>query len=99
MNTLRDRLENWGQWSNTVRKDAKKIGAQIDAEDARTIFQAMERIAPPHAKMLVCAFVSMMTPDEICRRLEILPRPASNFVEAFRNAEKALERQLKVSGS
>lgn len=92
---LRDRLENWGRWSNTVRKDEKKTGGDIDKDDARKVFEAVERIAPPHAKILVCSFVSMMTPDEICRRMDMQSRPASVFVEAFNKALTAVEIQLK----
>jgi hypothetical protein len=94
MKNLRDRLENWGNWSNSIKKERLARGIEVDLIDARKVFDAIAKLAPPQIEMLTSTFVAMLTPDEICRRLQIPPRPASNFVEAFRKAEDALWREL-----
>lgn len=96
--TLRQRLENWGNWSNSIKKERLARGIEVDLIDARKVFDAIAKLAPPQIEMLTSTFVAMLTPDEICRRLQIPPRPASNFVDAFRKAETALETQLKEQG-
>ena len=65
--TLQQRLENWGDWSNTIKRERIQRNGEINLVDARNVFAAILQLPHMHIGMLEGAFVSQLSPDELCR--------------------------------
>lgn len=63
----------------------------IDAGDAIRIEQAMRQIPAQQRLLLDWCYIKHARPEVICRKLSIPVRPASEFVERFREAQEAIE--------
>lgn len=90
--TLRQRLENWGSYTRSIANACPLSEEQI--EDARKIDFAVAVLPINHLNILCDSFISSISPDEICDRRRMPKRPASLFIDAFNQAEAALEKEL-----
>lgn len=89
---IRQRLENWGAAENAA--DATR-SPDIDFKDAHLIAYAVNLLDRRQGDLLCEAFVERKTPDQICYRIGLKLRQASLLVDAFNEAEAALQSQLE----
>lgn len=63
----------------------------VDEDDAWLIERCMPQLAMPHRLMLWWCYIQMAQPEVVCRKLGIPHRPATEFVQVFRDAQAAIE--------
>lgn len=62
-----------------------------DEADAHVIEQAMRHLGSRDRTMLKLCYIDMKRPEAVCRVLGLSHRPATIFVNAFRQAQAAIE--------
>lgn len=70
----------------------------IDASDAIRIEQAMHQIPVQQRLLLRWCYIEQARSEVICRKLSIPVRPASEFVNRFREALAAIESAANNEG-
>lgn len=68
---------------------------KVDEEDAHAIECAMRHLAPRDRALLRLCYIDQAQPEVVCRKLSIAHRPATVFVGLFRQAQAAIEFQVK----
>lgn len=64
---------------------------KIDEADAQVIERAMRLLSGRDRLLLKLCYVDQAEPHVVCRKLSIAHRPATVFVNAFRQAQATLE--------
>lgn len=79
-----------------LRREALGEGASPerrgpDEADASAIEAGMQHLATRDRLLLYWCYIQQAHPGEVCRKLAIAHRPATVFVNAFRDAQRAIE--------
>lgn len=91
------RLENWAWW---VRAEAGKDSPasterrQLDAHDARLVEVSMLRLRTFDRLLLWWCYIDQCTAAEVCQKLRIASKPATQFIAAFRVAQQAIAAEI-----
>ena len=64
---------------------------QVDEADALLIERAMPKLDTRTRMLLYWCYIKQAQPEVVCRKMSIAHRPATVFVEQFRQAQAALE--------
>lgn len=67
---------------------------KVDQVDAEAIEHAMRLLSWRDRNMLVLCYIEQKRPEAVCRVLGLSHRPATVFINAFRQAQGAVEWQL-----
>lgn len=91
------RLENWAWW---VRAEAGKEPPTserrtMDPHDARLLEACMLRLRTFDRLLLWWCYIDQCTAAQVCQKLRISSRPATEFVTAFRVAQEAIEVEIE----
>lgn len=68
---------------------------QVDEADALLIERAMPRLDTRTRMLLYWCYIKQAQPEVVCRKMSIAHRPATVFVEQFRQAQAAVESLVK----
>jgi len=71
---------------------------QVDEADALLIERAMPKLDNRTRMLLYWCYIKQAQPEVVCRKMSIAHRPATVFVEQFRQAQAAIETLLDVAG-
>jgi hypothetical protein len=67
----------------------------VDENDALRIERAMPQLDTRHRLLLYWCYIQQAQPEVVCRKMSIAHRPATVFVEQFRQAQAAVEALIK----
>lgn len=67
---------------------------EVDEHDALRLEQAMRHLTTQHRMLLWWCYIRQAQPEVVCRKMSIAHRPATLFVDMFRQAQGAVESQL-----
>ena len=67
----------------------------IDEHDALRLEQAMRHLTTQHRMLLWWCYIRQAQPEVVCRKMSIAHRPATLFVDMFRQAQGAVEMLAK----
>lgn len=81
--------------AGTVESNGER--RQYDEQDAWLIEQAMRHLTERHRDLLVWCYIRQAQPEVVCRKMSIAHRPATLFVDMFRQAQAAVESSLDKS--
>lgn len=70
---------------------------KIDEADAQVIENAMRLLSYRDRMLLKLCYIDQAQPEVVCRRLSIAHRPATVFVNLFRQAQGTLEALVRTS--
>lgn len=70
---------------------------QVDEADALLIERAMPKLDTRTRMLLYWCYIKQAQPEVVCRKMSIAHRPATVFVEQFRQAQAAIETLLDVA--
>ena len=94
-----------GAYCDRLRREAlgdePKQGERrtVDEADALLIERAMPKLDTRTRMLLYWCYIKQAQPEVVCRKMSIAHRPATVFVEQFRQAQAAVEAALqKVAG-
>jgi len=93
------------RWANSqtgsvcerMRREVEGLAAtsmerrRIDEGDALRIERGLRELAAGHRNLLWWCYITRAQPEVVCRKMGIPHRPASEFVERFRQAQAAIE--------
>lgn len=68
---------------------------RIDDEDAARIEAGMCNLAARHRLLLWWCYIKQAHPGEVCREMRIAHKPATVFVQAFRDAQNAIAAEVE----
>lgn len=68
---------------------------QVDEADALLIERAMPKLETRTRMLLYWCYIKQAQPEVVCRKMSIAHRPATVFVEQFRQAQAAVESLVK----
>ncbi len=89
-----------GKFCDQLKREKEGEGASSerrkpDEADAQVIEDAMRYITDRERKMLVYCYIKQYRPEKVCRKLGLSPYPAIVFINAFRQAQAAIEAVSK----
>jgi hypothetical protein len=94
--TTRAGISPTGAYCDQLRREA--LGEQptperrkLDEADAALIERGMRELETKHRMMLYWCYIRQADPNVVCRRMSIAHRPATVFVNLFRQAQRAIE--------
>lgn len=94
--TTRAGISPTGAYCDQLRREA--LGEQpaperrrVDEADAALIERSMRELETKHRLMLYWCYIRQVQPEVVCRKLSIAHRPATVFVNLFRQAQRAIE--------
>lgn len=64
---------------------------EIDENDALAIERTMRHLTAQHRDLLWWCYIRQAQPEVVCRKMSIAHRPATLFVDMFRQAQGAVE--------
>lgn len=67
---------------------------QVDEADALRLERAMRNLSEQHRLLLWWCYIRQAQPEVVCRKMSIAHRPATVFIDFFRQAQAAVECQL-----
>ena len=70
----------------------------VDEGDALLIERAMAKLETRTRMLLYWCYIKQAQPEVVCRKMSIAHRPATVFVEQFRQAQAAIETLLHPTG-
>lgn len=70
----------------------------VDDHDALRLEQAMRHLTTQHRMLLWWCYIRQAQPEVVCRKMTIAHRPATVFIDLFRQAQGAVESQLDNQG-
>ena len=70
----------------------------VDEGDALLIERAMAKLETRTRMLLYWCYIKQAQPEVVCRKMSIAHRPATVFVEQFRQAQAAIETLLDIAG-
>lgn len=88
-----------GKFCDQLQREAegeKPTGERrkVDQGDAESIERAMRLLSHRDRLLLKLCYIDQERPEAVCRKLGLSHRPATIFVNAFRQAQGAVEFQL-----
>jgi len=69
---------------------------QVDDLDALRLERAMRHLSTQHRMLLWWCYIRQAQPEVVCRKMSIAHRPATVFVDLFRQAQAAVEAILEL---
>lgn len=63
----------------------------VDEADAWRLENGMRELSTKHRTLLWWCYIKNAMPEVVCRKMGIPHRPATEFVQAFRDAQAAIE--------
>lgn len=94
--TTRVGISPTGAFCDQLRREAE--GEQpaperrkLDEADAALIERGMRELETKHRMMLYWCYIRQVQPEVVCRKLAIAHRPATVFINLFRQAQRAIE--------
>lgn len=63
----------------------------IDENDAWRLERGMRELTTKHRTLLWWCYIRQAAPEVVCRKMGIPHRPATEFVQVFRDAQAAIE--------
>jgi len=63
----------------------------VDELDALRLEQAMRHLTTQHRMLLWWCYIRQAQPDVVCRKMSIAHKPATLFIDMFRQAQAAVE--------
>jgi hypothetical protein len=85
------RLENWARVFQQARAGQPQDRRAFDHADAQLLEQAMPALPNMQRSLLWWCYVRQETPETVCRRVGIVQRPATHFIDAFRTAQATVQ--------
>lgn len=70
----------------------------LDEADAWAIEAGMRELSTKHRILLYWCYIKNARPEIVCNRMGIPSRPATDFVETFRQAQAAIESIVGATG-
>lgn len=67
---------------------------QVDEADALLIERAMPKLDTRTRMLLYWCYIKQAQPEVVCRKMSIAHRPATVFVDQFRQAQAAIEAEI-----
>jgi hypothetical protein len=64
---------------------------KVDEADARIIEAGMRELETKHRMLLYWCYIRQAEPHVVCRKMAIAHRPATVFLNVFRDAQRAIE--------
>jgi DNA-directed RNA polymerase specialized sigma24 family protein len=86
-----DRLRREALGDTSKAPDERR---RIDEEDALAIERAMRHLTTQHRMLLWWCYIRQAQPEVVCRKMSIAHKPATVFVNLFRQAQGAVESLL-----
>lgn len=90
-----DQLRREAEGDASVSPERRKI----DEQDAHAIERGMRELETKHRLILWWCYIRQAPPEKVCRVLSLAHRPATVFVNAFRDAQRAIERIVDAQTS
>ncbi|ALK96989.1 hypothetical protein AB595_04790 [Massilia sp. WF1] len=95
--TTRQGISPTGAYCDQLRREAlgdtsaSPERRKIDEDDARRIEESMRELETKHRLLLYWCYVKQAQPEVVCRKCSIAHRPATVFINLFRQAQRAIE--------
>lgn len=74
-----------------IVEDRSNERRAIDENDAMLIERTMRHLTTQHRLLLFWCYIRQAQPEVVCRKMSIAHRPATLFVDMFRQAQAAVE--------
>jgi hypothetical protein len=94
--TTRVGISPTGAFCDQLRREAEgekpaTERRRLDEADAALIERGMRELETKHRMLLYWCYIRQADPNVVCRRMSIAHRPATVFVNLFRQAQRAIE--------
>lgn len=94
--TYRAGISPTGAFCDHLRREAlgelpQAERRKVDEADARLIEVGMRELETKHRLLLYWCYIRQAMPEVVCRKVSIAHRPATVFVNLFRQAQAAIE--------
>jgi hypothetical protein len=85
-----------GAYCDQLRREAEGEKScperrRLDEADAALLERGMRELETKHRMMLYWCYIRQVQPEVVCRKLAIAHRPATVFINLFRQAQRAIE--------
>lgn len=71
---------------------------EVDEHDALRLEQAMRHLSTQHRMLLWWCYIRQARPEVVCRKMSIAHKPATLFIDMFRQAQAAVESLVDKAG-
>lgn len=100
--TTRVGISPTGAYCDQLRREAEgekpaPERRRLDEADAALLERGMRELETKHRMMLYWCYIRQVQPEVVCRKLAIAHRPATVFVNLFRQAQRAIEQIVEQS--
>lgn len=94
--TYRAGISPTGAFCDQLRRQAEGEKTQaerrkVDEADAALIERGMRELETKHRLLLYWCYMRQAMPEVVCRKCSIAHRPATVFINIFRDAQRAIE--------
>lgn len=94
--TTRVGISPTGAYCDQLRREAEgekpaPERRKLDEADAALIERGMRELETKHRMLLYWCYIRQAQPEVVCRKMAIAHRPATVFVNLFRQAQAAIE--------
>jgi hypothetical protein len=85
-----------GAYCDQLRREAEgekptQERRKVDEDDAALLERGMRDLETKHRMLLYWCYIRQADPNIVCRKMAIAHRPATVFVNLFRQAQRAIE--------
>jgi hypothetical protein len=100
--TTRVGISPTGAYCDQLRREAEgekpaPERRRLDEADAALLERGMRELETKHRMMLYWCYIRQVQPEVVCRKLAIAHRPATVFINLFRQAQRAIEQIVEQS--
>jgi hypothetical protein len=94
--TYRAGISPTAAFCDRLRREAEGEGAsverrKVDEVDAELLERGMRKLSTPHRMILWWCYIKQAQPEIVCRKMAIAHKPATVFIDKFREAQRAIE--------
>lgn len=94
--TTRVGISPTGAYCDQLRREAEGEQSvperrKMDEADAQLIERGMRELETKHRMLLYWCYIRQAQPEVVCRKMAIAHRPATVFVNLFRDAQRTIE--------
>ena len=94
--TTRVGISPTGAYCDQLRREAEgekpaPERRKVDEVDAALIERGMRELETKHRMLLWWCYIKQAQPEVVCRKMAIAHRPATVFVNLFRDAQRAIQ--------
>ena len=102
--TTRAGISPTGAYCDQLRREAEgekpaPERRRLDEADAALIERGMRDLETKHRMLLYWCYIRQAEPNVVCRKMAIAHRPATVFVNLFRQAQRAIETIVEEKSS